>query len=655
MIIDVIPEVKTVGDQGFFSYKVSQNLSDKIQIGSIVQIPFGKKKIRGVVKSLLSDVLHKDFKLKEIISVSIGFLIPKTYLEIANWVSEYYLCSLGEAISLFLPTEIIRPRSEKENPKKSEAKKKKLNVLTLQQKKIIKELSKKLFQSSKKPSLLYGVTGSGKTEIYLALAKKTIDLGKSVIILVPEIILTPQNIERFEEIFGDQVSVMHSSLSRSEKFLCYKNFHSGEKKIIIGPRSALLVPSDNLGLIIIDEEQEDSYKQERSPRYDAVTLGEQIAKKSGALLILGSATPRIETFYKTKTKEFDLSVIPERYNSKELPLAEVVDLRDEIKRENYSLISKSLEQALYEVLNNKEQAVLFLNRRGMSTFVSCRLCSEVIFCKHCDVPMVYHFDNRGNYLVCHHCDRKSQVPTICPKCGSPKIKYFGAGIEKIENELREKYPKAKIIRIDSKVLQSHKEYDDFYQNFKQHKFDFVVGTQILAKGFDIPGVALVGIISADVGLHLPYFRASEKIFRLITQISGRSGRREKTGKTIIQTYWPEMATIKYAKKHDFQGFYKEEIVKRLKKNYPPKVHIVRVLSENFSQEKTKSEIGRLAFELKKEKIDFLGPGLCFFQKIKNQYRYQIIIKIKNLPDERIKKFWKIFPNLIWDVDPLNLL
>lgn len=652
MIVDVIPEIRTHGGEGVFSYSVPDELSHQIKIGSIVGIPFGKRNIRGVIKAKSLKLKAKSYRLKPISSVNSEFIIPERYISIAKWVSEYYLCSLGEAISMFLPPDMKQPRIK---DKGSKIKNKKLNPLTHDQKNIFQKLSKQLSSNKKRPALIYGVTGSGKTEVYLHLAKKTIALRKSVILLVPEIILTPQNIKRFEEAFSQDVVLMHSGLSKSEKYHCYKLFNSGERKVIVGPRSALLVPNENVGLIIVDEEQEESYKQEQNPRYDAVTLAEVVADKTNALLVLGSATPRIETYHKAKSGIYELYKLSGRYNALTLPTAEIVDLKDEIKRENFSPISEKLQKALSYVLKKKEQAILFLNRRGMATFVSCRDCGFVASCSHCEVPLIQHLDQSGNYLICHHCDKKAPLPHICPDCGSLKIRYFGSGVEKIELEIKRLFPEARIKRIDSKVLRNHAEYEKFYRDFYDHKFDFVIGTQILAKGFDIPGVSLVGIISADVGLHIPHFRAAEKIFRLITQVSGRSGRRGKPGQTIIQTYWPNSAAIKFAAKHDFESFYAAEIEKRLEKNYPPKTHIIRVLSEDRVQNKAKQNIEKLASELNKHRIEHIGPGACFFQRLNNKFRYQIIIKVKILPDKNISSLFSHFPKLTWDVDALNLL
>jgi len=659
MIIDVIPESRTHSGIGVFSYKVPLELSGQIKIGSIVGIPFGKKTIRGVVKKIQNAKFKNQndnfkFKIKQITSVNPDFAIPSSYIELAEWVSKYYLCSLGEAISVFLPPSMKNPRKPTAASHQLSASKK-LNSLTSDQKEIFEKLSGNLISDKKRPALIYGVTGSGKTEIYLHLAKKTISLGKSVVMLVPEIVLTPQNIERFIEIFGNDVVLMHSGLSKSEKFHCYKSFYSGEKKIIIGPRSALLVPNENIGLIIIDEEQEDSYKQEQNPRYDAINLAEKLTEKLKALLILGSATPRIETYYKAKNSIYDLFVMSSRYNSLMLPVAEIIDLKNEIKKENFSPISEKLQESISHVLKKKEQALLFLNRRGMATFVSCRDCGFVVACDRCEIPMIHHLNQYGNYLICHHCEKKLPIPAKCPQCGSFRIKYFGSGVEKIELEIQRLFPKAKVKMVDAKVLQNHSQYEQFYRDFKGHKFDIVIGTQILAKGFDIPGVSLVGVISADVGLHMPHFRASEKIFRLITQVSGRSGRRQKLGQTIIQTYWPNSAAIKFAALHDFEGFYNLEIEKRLKKKYPPVSHIIRVLSEHTNQVAARSALDKLATQLEKHQIDFIGPGACFFQRLNNKFRYQIIIKIKKLPDKKISSLFSQFSALTWDVDAINLL
>ncbi len=570
------------------------------------------------------------------------------------------LCTLGEAFSLFLPPQLKRAiknsdqDSESQNPTKVE-----LNKLSNMQNEIFLQLIKSFNSSNIKPSLLHGVTGSGKTEIYLHLCKHILEQNKSVIILVPEILLTPQIVERFTEVFGNQVAVIHSKISNGDKRQAYYDFINNQKNIMIGPRSALLVPNNNLGLIIIDEEHEDAYKQDQSPRYHAVDLAIKISQELNIPIILGSATPRIESYYKATSGNYNLFSIQSRYNKLMLPPSHIIDLKNEIRSGNNTLISEKLYQAIAQTLKNKKQTILFLNRRGSSTFVSCRECGFVINCPNCDIPLIHHQNSNNSYLYCHHCDLKRPVPSICPECGSVKIKFFGAGVEKVESEIVKLFPKAKIKRIDTETISTRLDYTNFYQDFKKHKIDIVIGTQMITKGFDIPNVDLVGIISADAGLHLPYFRASEKIFRLITQVSGRSGRSENTGQTIVQSYWPDSRAILYASQHDYEGFYNEEIKNRTKHNYPPFTNLIRIISEDESTDKAKNNIDKVAQKLDDIQIDFIGPSMCFFQRIRNKWRYHIIIKLKNQGTEKqrnaLRELWKENLNLVWDSNPQDML
>ncbi|MCL5410652.1 MAG: primosomal protein N' [Patescibacteria group bacterium] len=675
MIAEIIPEKRTAPDKNIFSYIVPENLQSQIRIGSIVEIPFGKNNIRGVILRIQNtdNRIRVDYELKEIKSINPDFSVPKQYLDIAKWISKYYLCSLGEAISLFLPPIISRPRTQSANHE-SRITNHEIR-LTSEQEEIFQKLKDKLAHCSirqpaertkndgssrltaldNKPALIHGVTGSGKTEIYLKLAKEAIKINKQVVVLVPEIMLTPQTVEKFEQIFPDQACLLHSGLSKSEKYLNYKQFTVGDKKIIIGPRSALLVPNVNIGLIIIDEEQEDAYKQEKDPRYHAVDLAEKIADRLGALLVLGTATPRIETYYKAKKEIFDLFELKSRYQKLILPPARIIDLKNEIKHDNFSPISLELQKNIAEVLKNKRHAILFLNRRGMATFVSCRECGEIINCPRCNIPMVYHTNYDKHILNCHHCDYKVPVPSICPVCKSSRIKFFGAGVDKIELEIKRLFPKARIRKIDSKSLQNKGEYMKLYDDLQKGKIDILIGTQILAKGLDIGTVDLVGVISADVGLHLPHFKASEKTFSLLTQVSGRSGRKDNVGRTIIQTYWPNSSAIQFAADHNYKDFYKEEIKEREKFNYPPFCYLIRVISEDKNKQKACDNIFAVAQKLSQNEIDHIGPGPCFLNKINNKFRYHIIIKTNILPNPKITEIFKINPYLIWDTDPVDLL
>lgn len=662
MIVEVVPEKRTNIESDTFSYKVPSDLIDNIQIGSICTIPFGKKTVRGIIFEIKDDKSVKDieYEIKEIKNIIETFIIPKQYLEISRWISKYYLCSLGEAVSLFLPPKISRPRISKVASSKYKVESRATITLTPEQEEIFQELKKSLLLSNKplaisNSALLFGVTGSGKTEIYLKLVEENLKQKKQTILLVPEIMLTPQIVEIFEKTFPNEACLMHSGLSQSEKYNSYKQFYSGERNILIGPRSALLVPSNNLGLIIVDEEQEDAYKQEKSPRYHAVDLASEICRKNNSLLLLGTATPRIETYWKTQTKEMILYEIKTRFKKERLPSSSLVDLKLEIKKDNFSPVSLELQKMITETLENKKQILLFLNRRGMSTFISCRECGEIINCPRCSIPLVYHINQGIDRLNCHHCDYITIPPRICPNCGSAKIKFFGAGVDKIENEIRNLFPSARIRKIDSKSLQNKGEYEKLFQALKNHQIDILIGTQILAKGLDIPNVDLVGVISADTGLHMPYFRASEKTFQILTQVSGRSGRKESIGHTIIQTYWPESSAILFASKHDFKGFFDQEISERKELNYPPFCHLIRVVIQDKNKLKAKTEIEQIADKLRLNDLNFIGPGPCFLSKINNLFRFHLIIKTTEIPNNKVIEIFKQYPFATWDVDPTELL
>ncbi|PIS08028.1 primosomal protein N' [Candidatus Berkelbacteria bacterium CG10_big_fil_rev_8_21_14_0_10_43_13] len=654
MIVNVIPEIKTWSDIEVFSYSVPADLTNKIKIGALVEIPLGRNKIRGVVESLKNSNDKTLYKMKNIISVIDDFVLPEIYFDVVKWISEYYLCSLGDALSLFLPPAVKRPKAGIRDKELGIRESQNIK-LTKEQQLVFEKLKLNLTAKNKNPALIHGVTGSGKTEIYIKLTEEALALGKSVIILVPEIMLTPQTVERFEEIFGDKIALRHSKLSRSEKYHTFYDFYTGSKPILIGPRSALLIPSKNLGLIIVDEEQEDSYKQDLSPRYHAVELAKFIAQSLKSLLVVGSATPRIKTYYQAQNGIVDLHELSLRHNKDKLPHAEIVDLKDEIRAENFSPISRKLKEEMDRVLLNKDQVLLFLNRRGNATFVACRDCGHVILCHNCSIPMVYHLNETEHFLNCHHCDRREAVPTHCPECHSQRIKYFGSGIDKIETEIRSLYPDKRISKVDSKTIRTKSDYTKFFQKFKKGEIDIVIGTQMIAKGLDIPNVDLVGIISADTGLHLPHYRASEKSFELLTQVSGRSGRADKIGQTIIQTYWPESAPVVAAKDHDYKSFYQSEISERQKFNYPPFCYLVRVIAEDADEDKAKKEIMKLSEKLKQNNLEFIGPGVCFYSRLHNKYRYHLIIKMDKYPNEKIVAMAKANRHLIWDAEPTNLL
>lgn len=439
--------------------------------------------------------------------------------------------------------------------------------LTVEQNAVLERLEDSLDENEPKTTLLHGITGSGKTELYLELIEKVLSANKSAIVLVPEIALTTQMIARFSGRFGNLVALLHSRLSSSERLAEWKRIKSGTARIVVGARSAVFAPVVDLGLIVIDEEHETSYKQEEHPRYHTREIAQWRANENGALLILGSATPSLESYYKAVNKRYNLLELKERYNGGQLPAVEVVDLRAELTAGNRSMFSRSLQIELTECLARGEQAILFLNRRGYSTFVSCRSCGYVVRCPHCDITLTYHRTN--DVLRCHYCGYTQKNLTSCPECTGRYIRFFGTGTQKVEEELRNLLPSARIERLDYDSTTKKGSHEQILDRFREHQADILLGTQMVAKGLDFEKVSLVGVIAADTILGLPDFRAAERTFQLLTQVSGRAGRHQIPGKVIVQTYTPEHYSIRYAQEHDYIGFYREELIHRKQLNYPP--------------------------------------------------------------------------------------
>ena len=406
--------------------------------------------------------------------------------------------------------------------------------------------------------LLYGVTGSGKTEIYLQSIQRVLEDGREGIVLVPEISLTPQMVNRFKGRFGDQVAVLHSGLSVGEKYDEWRKIQRKEVKVVVGARSAVFAPFENLGIIIIDEEHETSYKQEDNPRYHARDVAIERAKKHQCPVVLGSATPSLESFARAEKRVYHLLTLSKRMNDQNLPDVKIVDMREELREGNRSMFSRELFEKLQDRLMKKEQTVLFLNKRGHSSFVMCRDCGYVVQCPNCDISLTYHRYNQQ--MKCHYCGYESVVPTTCPECTSDHIRYFGTGTQKVEEELGKIFPEAKVIRMDVDTTSRKGSHEKLLTEFHEGQADILLGTQMIAKGFDFPNITLVGVLSADTMLHLPDFRSSEKTFQLLTQVSGRAGRHELAGEVVIQTYSPEHYSIELAGQQDFDLFYQKEMM-----------------------------------------------------------------------------------------------
>ncbi|WP_066053102.1 primosomal protein N' [Robertmurraya korlensis] len=505
-------------------------------------------------------------------------------------------------------------------------------ALTSEQKNAIAPVLQTIEEDLHKVFLLYGVTGSGKTEVYLQSIQRVLEKGKEAIVLVPEIALTPQMVKRFKGRFGDEVAVMHSGLSTGEKYDEWRKIQRKEVKVVVGARSAIFAPFENLGIIIIDEEHETSYKQEENPRYHARDVAIQRAKKYGCPVVLGSATPALESFARAKKGVYELLTLPSRMNSGPMPHVEVVDMREELREGNRSMFSRILMEKLKDRLEKREQTVLFLNKRGHSSFVMCRDCGYVVNCPDCDISLTYHrFSER---MKCHYCGYESLVPTNCPECQSEHIRYFGTGTQKIEEELGKVLPEARVIRMDVDTTSKKGAHEKLLTEFGEGKADILLGTQMIAKGLDFPKITLVGVLSADTMLHIPDFRSSEKTFQLLTQVSGRAGRHELTGEVIVQTYTPEHYSIQFAAQQDYDLYYEREMQIRKLHHYPPFYYIslITVSHENLMKVVSVTEkiTGYVRNSLSPEAI-VLGPVASPIPRIKNRYRYQCLIKYKREP------------------------
>lgn len=493
-------------------------------------------------------------------------------------------------------------------------------------------------KEQKRPVLLHGVTGSGKTEIYMQLIEHVIMAGKQAIVLVPEISLTPQTMERFISRFGKRVSVTHSRLSLGERLDQWRKARDGEISIIIGPRSALFMPFSNLGVIVMDECHESSYISDVTPKYHTREVARKLSELTGALLVMGSATPDIDSYHRAVTGEFLLLQLKERTKGSHLPEVFVTDMRKELENGNRSAFGLPLQQAIRENLEKGQQTMLFLNRRGYSTFVSCRKCGEALTCPSCNVSYTYHASDKA--LVCHYCGKEVPVPKTCPSCGSHYIRYFGTGTQKIEEETRRLFPEASILRMDADTTTGKNGHARILELFGKGKADILIGTQMIAKGHDFPNVTLVGILAADLSLNLGTYQAAETCFQLITQAAGRAGRGELAGRVFIQTYQPENHAIRMAAAQDYEGFYQEEILLRQAMEYPPFSHIFSVLITGEMEQEVILAAQRLGAYMnhyaERAGCTVVGPAPALLPKFRGEFRWQIFAK--GTDADRLKAF-----------------
>ena len=570
-----------------------------------------------------------------------------------NEICEF--CSVGKAVIKNLEKYGVITVFDKEvyrTPYKADSVDVKTEIcLTDEQEKAYKTYAKML-DSDGGTGLLYGVTGSGKTQVYLKLIDKVLEMNRDVIVLVPEISLTPQALSIFQQRYGNNIAVIHSGLSMGERNDEYKRADRGEAKIVIGTRSAVFAPLHNLGLIIMDEEQENTYKSERTPRYNAKEVANFRCKYNKALFLMTSATPSLETYSNAVNGKYKLCTLKNRYGSTLLPEVITVDMKAEMKNGNKSPISSVLKGLLQETLDNGKQAILLINRRGYNTFIACNDCGHVITCPNCSISLTYH--SYSNRLNCHYCGYSKTLDTVCGECGSDNIRYSGYGTQRIEDELAFLFPNARILRMDADTTSAKFSHDRLFTAFSNHEYDILVGTQMVAKGLDFPDVELVGVVNADNSLYDENYNSSERSFDLITQVIGRGGRRERRGKAVIQTINPYNTTLEYSAKQDYEAFYQNEIGLRKALIYPPYCDIISA-SFTGENENTVALCAKEFFDTLKDmnkdgkyKLIVLGPSPAKISKLNNQYRYRLAVKCKNSKEVRI-----LFNNIVKKINKMK--
>jgi primosomal protein N' (replication factor Y) len=690
-----------------FQYRIPERLRDRIEVGSPVDVPFGKGNTlrKGYVLELTDEANWDPAKIKEIVSIPEDNLSAEDIsIKLAAWMKRYYGSTMIAALKTVIPAtkkmekkvrkfvslrmnlreateyyhecvakkqkarerimaEILATPEDKipyelitnklhvtaatlksladkgilrieeeeyyRKPVAGDSSRYGEKVLSSEQQGIVDCVISDMDQGKRDTYLIHGITGSGKTEVYIALIDEVIKRGKQAIVLIPEIALTYQTLMRFYRHFGDRVSVMNSSLSPGEKFDQMERARTGDIDIIIGPRSALFTPFPNTGIIIIDEEHESSYKSESMPKYHAREAAIELAKlvPEGASVVLGSATPSLESYYRAKNGQYHLFELKRRLTGGTLPEVEIADLREELRTGNRSIFSRRLQELMEDRLSKGEQAMLFINRRGLAGFVSCRSCGHVFKCPHCDVSLSEH---RGGRLVCHYCGYEEPMRKICPKCGSKYVSSFRAGTQQIEDEVKKFWPQARVLRMDADTTRTKGSYDKILSAFASKEADVLVGTQMIVKGHDFPDVTLVGILAADMSLYASDYRASERTFQLITQAAGRAGRGEKEGNVVIQTYDPEHYAIVAASKQDYEGFYEEEIAYRDLLRYPPIAHMMSVQIMSSDEDKGMQFATRLRAIMEQQGqkgVVFIGPAAAAISKINDVYRMAVYVKM----------------------------
>ena len=705
MYIEVLTQLTTKALDQYYVYHVPEHLVSKIKIGVRVLISFGKMTLEGFVMNTLTNPSYDTSKIKDIIDVCDDVpVLNKEMLLLGKHMSDNLLCSLSSAYQAMLPKALkassqtnikikynkylrriysIKEIDEYINNCKYDSqitllcKLKEGDVLIKRMSSSIETIIKKgiakiVYEEEKRYTysgssnyrkvnltekqqevvnnvklgdsatyLLYGVTGSGKTEVYMNIIEKVLSMGKSAIVLVPEIGLTPQMIGKFMARFGNVISVLHSRLSDSERYDEYRKVLEGTARIVIGTRSAIFASFKNLGVIIIDEEHTSSYKQESNPRYSAIEIAKWRSKYHNCPVILGSATPSMESFARACNRVYKLLTLTERPSNASLPIVQVVDMKEEVKKGNF-ILSDLLKKKIKEKLEKGEQIIILLNRRGYSSIVSCKDCGYTEKCPNCDITYTYH--KTSNNLKCHYCSNSKPLGNKCPKCGSSNVKDYGLGTEKLEEELNHLY-KARVVRMDVDTTSKKGDHQRIIDDFGEYKYDILIGTQMIAKGLDFPLVTLAAVVSVDSSLMAPDFRASENTFQLLSQVAGRAGRSSNKGEVIIQTFNPDHYSIIYAKNHDYLGFYKEEMKMRKLLKYSPYYYLVLISISTRDYDNGFKEANKISSYLRDNLMNssiVLGPAMASLFRVNNVFHYNIIIKYQK--DEKLMEALQFINN-----------
>lgn len=633
--------------------------------GDLVKVPFGRRRLLGLVvgvKKSADDVREiQGHPLKNILALlRPEYRIAGDRRRLADWLAEYYVLPLGMVLPLFHPPkpETKGRKSRIKTAEYPEVDKADIH-LTASQEKIVALGRQALDAGTFKPILLHGVTGSGKTEVYLNIIQAAVQRGKDALFLLPEIALTPQTLARIRSRFGDEVAAVHSGLSAGERCRVHEAAARGEIKVVVGPRSALFAPLRNVGVIVVDEEHETSYKQDETPRYHARHAALVRGREMDAVVVLGSATPDLESMDNALQERYVMAALPERVGGT-LPEVEVVDVRGTSQPEGFSRV---LSEAMEKTLEAGEQIILYYNRRGFARVWQCCSCGEIVECPHCDIGLTYHL--RPRRLLCHYCDHTQDVPEICGECGQSDFLPAGGGTEKVELNLQARFPEARILRLDHDTTRRRGSHQDILASFARREADILVGTQMVAKGHHFPGVSLVGVLAADHGLAMPDFRASERSFQLLTQVAGRAGR-TGAGRVIFQTYQPEHPVIQAAAAHDYEAFLASELPMRKALDYPPFQRLTRLGISGKKQGHVEAAAMELAEALRRElgprEMSVMGPAPGVFPRLGSRYRFQIMIKGPFNAEKRewlagcLSSFREAYKGIdvMHDMDPLSV-